>query len=570
MATDPEEAQESGDEAALPATSDGTEPTPREAFGAEFRARLAALAAAPVSVPDDGSLAARLFDQPGLVDAMLGRSVLDPFAPATQGSGLPPDIAALLEVNGPVSVDDVGATVEAIGAVLRTVNRLEALAAVLLERARVQAQRAEGMLEEAEPNVVGASWTRRGELARRSLVAEVANTVHHTEAAVSRRLTEAQALVARAPRTLAAAVSGHVGWRNAGKVADAVAELDTATADRLDAGVVGAARCENPARFTRTVRRIRERVHATPPEVRHQEAATKRYVSVSPSVDGMAYLTLFAPATAVHAIEDRLVTVARATRAGGDPRTQAQLRADVACALLLDDGTLDLEAAATTCTDAAAESELEPPPEGATEPSAFSLARIARSVRPKIYVTVPVLTLLGRADEPGLLDGTVPIDAETAREMAGLSTSFTRLLTAPTSGRIIAVDATTYRPPADLAHYVKVRDTTCRFPGCNRKATQSDVDHTVARADGGPTRAANLATTCRAHHVLKHQARFTVTQSDDGNGTLTWTTPTGRTHTTRPDSVPAISHSAPPRFPEMNPDPGNEEESPPDLGDPPF
>lgn len=29
----------------------------------------------------------------------------------------------------------------------------------------------------------------------------------------------------------------------------------------------------------------------------------------------------------------------------------------------------------------------------------FSLARFARSVRPRVYVTVPVLTLLGRSDE---------------------------------------------------------------------------------------------------------------------------------------------------------------------------
>ncbi|WP_425954810.1 HNH endonuclease signature motif containing protein [Xylanimonas sp. McL0601] len=520
-------------------------------------AALAPLAGAVIE--DDGSLAARLGDQPGLVDSMLGRSFLDPSGAVGGRDGLPAEAVALIDVHGAVGPAELDATLEAIIAVRTQMNALEAREALLLERVRRQALRAEtALLDGAEPMVRAASVDRRRELAHRAVVAEVALAVHQEEHAVAARMDRAQALVARAPRTLAGAVEGQVPWANAARVAHAVAELDERAAARLDAEVAHAASCQNARRFARTVRRARERVHATPPEVRHAEAATKRGVWVDPAADGMAYLTLFAPAPAVHAIADRITTVGRSARGEGDGRTLAQLRADVACALLLDDGTLDDGTLDLQPGSGAENAELEAEPFGR---NGFSLAAVARSVRPKIYVTVPVLTLLDRTDEPALLDGTVPIAPDTARELAGLATSFTRLLTHPETGQILAVGSESYRPPADLRHYLKVRDSTCRFPGCARPASAADDDHTLAHADGGRTEAGNLAALCRRHHVLKHQSRFTVRHTSSRDGTLIWTTPTGRTLTSRPDPVPTTLHRStrPPA-----------QEFVPDCGDPPF
>ncbi|HWT34185.1 MAG TPA: HNH endonuclease signature motif containing protein, partial [Microbacterium sp.] len=59
-----------------------------------------------------------------------------------------------------------------------------------------------------------------------------------------------------------------------------------------------------------------------------------------------------------------------------------------------------------------------------------------------------------------------------------------------------------------------------------------DMDHTVAAADGGPTDLCNLACLCPRHHTLKHQTDWTVKQLP--GGVLKWTSPTRRTHTTRP------------------------------------
>ncbi|PBJ67083.1 hypothetical protein BB737_04325, partial [Mycobacterium avium subsp. hominissuis] len=49
-----------------------------------------------------------------------------------------------------------------------------------------------------------------------------------------------------------------------------------------------------------------------------------------------------------------------------------------------------------------------------------------------------------------------------------------------------------YAPPAALADFVRCRDLTCRWPGCDRPATECDLDHTIPYAEGGPTHASKL------------------------------------------------------------------------------
>ena len=65
---------------------------------------------------------------------------------------------------------------------------------------------------------------------------------------------------------------------------------------------------------------------------------------------------------------------------------------------------------------------------------------------------------------------------------------------------------------------------------CNAQALYSDLDHTVPYPDG-PTDQCNLTPKCRRHHRTKQAPGWTVTQPTPG--TTTWTTPSGRTHTTK-------------------------------------
>jgi hypothetical protein len=90
-----------------------------------------------------------------------------------------------------------------------------------------------------------------------------------------------------------------------------------------------------------------------------------------------------------------------------------------------------------------------------------------------------------------------------------------------------------YLPSAVLATFVRCRDMTCRFPGCDEPAYDCDIDHTIAYP-AGPTQAANLKVLCRKHHLLKTFWGWHDHQHPDG--TVIWTCPQGRTYTTHPGS----------------------------------
>jgi hypothetical protein len=91
-----------------------------------------------------------------------------------------------------------------------------------------------------------------------------------------------------------------------------------------------------------------------------------------------------------------------------------------------------------------------------------------------------------------------------------------------------------YRPSAALDDFVRMRDMTCRFPGCDRPAMFGDIDHTLAYP-AGSTHPGNLKCYCRKHHLLK---TFWPGWSDRqlADGTVIVTTPTGHSYATKPGS----------------------------------
>jgi hypothetical protein len=90
-----------------------------------------------------------------------------------------------------------------------------------------------------------------------------------------------------------------------------------------------------------------------------------------------------------------------------------------------------------------------------------------------------------------------------------------------------------YTPSRKLADFVRCRDLTCRFPGCDEPAYRCDLDHTIPYPLG-PTCASNLGCLCRKHHLLKTYWGWLARQLPDG--TIIWTAPSGQTYTTYPGS----------------------------------
>lgn len=136
----------------------------------------------------------------------------------------------------------------------------------------------------------------------------------------------------------------------------------------------------------------------------------------------------------------------------------------------------------------------------------------------------------GAARPPALIDGVTPIDAATARLLAGAASGWTRVLTDPISGSLLAVDR--YRPSPHLRRHLKARDQRCRFPSCGLAARTCDLDHNHAASTGGETCHDNLADFCRRHHMLKHHSPWNVTQLP--GGVLEWNSPIGRIYIDRP------------------------------------
>jgi hypothetical protein len=150
-----------------------------------------------------------------------------------------------------------------------------------------------------------------------------------------------------------------------------------------------------------------------------------------------------------------------------------------------------------------------------------------------VHVLADAATLDGRSEKPGHLAGYGNIPPAMLRELAQRS----RLR--PLTPAALLCQEPRYRPSAALAAFIRCRDLHCRFPGCDKPAEHCDIDHTVPWQQGGPTHPWNLGLLCRVHHLLKTfwTGENGWSQRQHSDGTMTWTSPSGRRYTTTPGGV---------------------------------
>ena len=341
-----------------------------------------------------------------------------------------------------------------------------------------------------------------------NVVAEVAAALTISRGRARGRLRYAIALRERLPRVAEVFARGLIDFRLMAAVVSRTELVEDAVlVAKLDAAIARHAskwmRLSEPKLFERIdmwVMRFDPAGRRVP-----GQRTEDRYVEIAPTDAGLAGIWAQLHSTDGAALDQRLDALA-ATVCPADPRTKKQRRADALGALAAGLPAMRCQCGSPDCS--------------------------AAQRRPGTDVVLHVLaeqaTVSGDSEAPGYLPGFGPVSSISLRDIA--ATAKIKPLVIPSTD-----PERGYRPSAALADFVRCRDLTCRFPGCDQPAEVCDLDHTVP-FPAGPTHPSNLKLLCRYHHLLKTFYTGVGGWADRQlpDGTVEWIAPTGHTYATKP------------------------------------
>jgi hypothetical protein len=334
---------------------------------------------------------------------------------------------------------------------------------------------------------------------------------------------------------------------------------------------------------------------------RRERAEQERRVEVRPELSGNAQLSgRELPPAAVLAASERLTVRALELRDAGVDGGLDELRA---MAYLEAFGVLDpLQNTPPATGDGTGTSGS---PEGGPAGDAGAAPwPVPAGFAAKVNLTVPLTTLLGTTDRPGLLSGTGPIDAGLARDLAAAAardprstwcitvtgpdsrpvahgcgrpptrrprtsprnhtppggdrsppgTGTLRLNPAALTGGGTGKDleftleslagpcdhrhqAAGHDPGVKLRHLTGILNSCCTFSTCRRPEQTCDYEHSTPYEQGGRTCLCDAGPVCRRDHRTKQSPGWRLEQAGQ-RGWFRWTTPSGRTHLSRPTQYP--------------------------------
>lgn len=349
--------------------------------------------------------------------------------------------------------------------------------------------------------------------------AEVAAELRISQGLAAGRVRYARAMRERLPRVGEVFGAGDIDYRMFQTLVyrtDLITDADVLAA--VDAELaVSVARWPSltPGRLAARVDKIVARADADAVR-RRRERAQGREIWIGDIGDGMARIDGSLLSADARALDERLNALA-ATVCEHDPRGREQRRADALGALAAGADRLGCRCARADC--AAGERPVAAPV--------------------VIHVIAEQSALDGRGTTPGCqlgVEGLIP--PELLVELAASATLV------PLVHPGDAPPERGYVPSQALADFVRCRDLTCRWPGCDCPAVHCDLDHTIPYSAGGPTHASNLKCYCRTHHLVKTFWGWHEKQLSDG--TLILTSPAGRTYVTTPGSAllfPSLCHA---------------------------
>lgn len=270
---------------------------------------------------------------------------------------------------------------------------------------------------------------REHDMVLRSLSAEIGAVARRSDRSVQRDIGDAIELVEHYPATLSRWEAGDITRAHVRTIVDcgAIVPID-ARAD-FDKDAAALATHHSPGRLRRLLEQLADDMHPRSLVERHVDARAERCVRVVARGEGMSDLIVTTPTLLADAVYDRLTQQARVlidTRAhvdagadvgahscvdAADTRSIDQVRADLVTDMLL---TVAPSADPTRTDDG---------------PGALG------AIRAKVQIVVPVATLLGDDDRSAELAGRSPLDADTARRLAGATRCpWERVLTHPITG----------------------------------------------------------------------------------------------------------------------------------------
>jgi hypothetical protein len=412
-----------------------------------------------------------------------------------------------------------------------------------------------------------------------AVAAQIGAAQNVSTGVASHELLVAQALRERLPRVAEVFATGAITYRMVCAIVARTRLIqDREALAKVDAEVAAHVRGWGSLSGAKTQTAIDYWVDRYDPgALRRSESKSRgRHVDVVPAEDGSGLAGLEGVVLAHDgAVLDQRLAALAATVCPNDPRTLDQRRADALGALGDGADRLTCRCGAQDCPAAAGtpRSDVvihliadhdsltddtpvrfdgdEAPAPGTAEPDGLTEDNPLDGNEPSGPSTAEPDGLTGdtagpgEAGEPGPVDDTA-VPATPACPPPGTIIGGS-IIPAPLLAAKLAMTATIrplihpgdappeprYTPSRKLADFVRCRDMTCRFPGCDEPAVGCDLDHTIAYPHG-PTCASNMGCLCRKHHLLKTFGGWLNRQLPDG--TMIWTAPDGQTYTTYPGS----------------------------------
>jgi uncharacterized protein DUF222 len=395
-------------------------------------------------------------------------------------------------------VDDAG-VVEAIGAA--AVEENAACARRLAAMGELYARRAPA------DDTERACWAIDG---HENVVAEISAELHISRGRARGQLRYAIHLREKLPRVMGVFERGVIDMRMVTAIVNRAALIiDADMLARLDAALARWAPRWMRLSGPKLEERIDWWVERVDPNGRRVPGGQpeQRYVEWFPVVAGMVGMYAQLRSTDAAAIDQRLQALADSV-CPNDGRTRDQRLADALGALAAGLDGLRCECQSPECT-------------AAHRPTGTKVV---------IHVLAEQSTVDGAGSTPGHVPGHGVLPAKVVQDLA--QTAKLKPLVIPDPA---APAESGYRPSAALAEFIRCRDLTCRFPGCDQPAAVCDIDHTIPWPVG-PTHPSNLKLYCRGHHLLK--TFWTGTggwaEKQFPDGTVHWRSPSGRIYTTKP------------------------------------